>query len=294
MNHSLAESLILIVAAPRSGTKMLRECLRLHPDVVGLTYELERVWCLGHPERINMPLGEEAWTPAVQEKIRDFFHDQVRQAQGKRLVVKSTLLPLRVRFFRRILPEVPVVHIVRDGRDAAISIRDRHVEPLEWRYMLKKRIFPPLAELPYYLKQLLSSRVEKTRQGHVKTWGPRFDDSDSLRQRFSLLVTCGITWNRSVMGMWQNQDALRQGPFHQLHYEKVATDPEVALGDLAQFLGLRWDDAIRQQVCGNVSGGRASRWLTELSPEELAELLPHVQEGLACYGYLEGGASGRD
>jgi len=279
---------ILVIGAPRSGTKIFREILRRHPGIVGPTYELERVWCYGNMDRYNMPLGPDDLSSATSTYIRNYFDRLARKNPGKRIIAKSTLLPLRIPFVRTIFPQAPILHIVRDGRDSACSIRDRHREPLELDYLLKHRVFPPLREAPHFLSYYLRYQLGKKlkRRTYVKTWGPQFEDMAELHKRYSTIEVCGIQWNRSVMGLHRFFYLLEEGPFLQIRYEDLVCHPTDTLTRVLGFLGLGCGSDVLEKMLDDVSKGQSGRWNSDLSQEDMDLLLPHILEGLTAFGYL--------
>lgn len=279
---------ILIIGAPRSGSKIFRETLRLHPDIVGPKYELERVWCYKNMDRYNMPLSVEQLTPDIITHIHNYFYRLAKKNPKKRIVAKSTLLPLRIQFLRTVFPTAPIIHILRDGRDSACSIRDRHRAPLEFSYLLKHRIFPPLSEVPYYLSNFLRYQFEVVvkRQTHVKCWGPQFDDMPELQNSHSLIEICGIQWNRSVMGIHEGLSMLKSGPFLQISYEELVSRPAVTLNRVLKYLRLAGDSDLIKRMLGGFRKGRIGRWRSDLSQDDIKLLLPHIREGMTVFGYL--------
>lgn len=287
-NQNYHNDPIIIIAAPRSGTKMLRETLHLHPLLTGPKYELERVWCKYNMHRYNMPLTVENLTPKVIKFIRKYFAKLAENNPGKKILAKSTLLPLRVRFLREVFPQAPVIHIIRDGRDSACSIAESYIKCLELKYLLRNRVFPHYTEIPYFFLYWLKFKLGAIffHQKRVKNWGPQFDDMDELWSKYNLLQVAGIQWNRSIMGIIDNKQLLEEGPYFEARYENLVDAPEEYLKKILDFLQLPFSEESLEIMRANIFTGKSRRWQRELSENQLESLLPHISEGLKFYGYI--------
>ncbi len=149
----------VVVGSPRSGTTLLRLMLDSHPDLA----IPPETWFL--PEAPKMKgtgdaLREEFFQsvvtfPANAPAWNDFglsaeaFHERLREirpfavAEGFRLFYrmyaerfgkprwgdKTPGYSRHLRLIQEILPEARFIHIVRDGRDAAVSLRQRWFSP---------------------------------------------------------------------------------------------------------------------------------------------------------------------
>jgi len=97
---------------------MLRDLLRLHPSNEGGSYEVERVWCHGNHSRFGMTLSPSDITPATRNYIRSYFYKASARRKWKRIVDKNVHNSMRIAYIHAIFPNSPIIHIVRDGRDA--------------------------------------------------------------------------------------------------------------------------------------------------------------------------------
>ena len=124
---------IIIVAAGRSGSKLLRGILASHWDAICFPREINYIWRHGNLDFPTDELQPENARPEVVQYIRKRF-DKVRSGQGKQRVIEKTCAnSLRVDFVHTIFPEAYFVHLVRDGRAVAESARRR------WRARCRTR-----------------------------------------------------------------------------------------------------------------------------------------------------------
>lgn len=283
--HSWMEP-IIVIGAPRSGTKMLRELLKMHPLITGSLYEKERIWSHGNPDKESAFIGVEDLRQGIKEFIREQFKKEALKNRSKRIVDKNVANSLRIAYVREIFPESPFVHIVRDGRDGACSIRERWKNPADVKYILKNRAFP-LGELPHYLKRQFKWRFEKlvTRKEHVKWWGPRFSDMEALAAQYSLIELCGIQWARCVESALEGMKKLNDRLWMQVKYEDLVNNPVVIMERLCEFLGLSMDDHLKNRFRAYVGSSRVGRWKTDLSQSEYDLLLRHIENTLRKLKY---------
>jgi len=281
---------IIIVGAPRSGTKMLRELVKLHPLATGSLYEKERIWCHGNEDKTGMALRPIDLTPQIRRHIRGYFQKQASNNQGKRIVDKNVANSLRLNFVRELFPSSPIIHIVRDGRDASCSIRERWRSPLDIRYIFKNRIFP-VEELPYFLKRQLKRYFEKMISGrkHVRSWGPTFDDMEELLNTYSLIEVCGIQWRRCTEAALAGLEKLEPGTFMQVKYEDAVSDPVNIMEQIRKFLNLPVSDHFLARCSDYVNSSSVGSWRNHLMSDESALLMKHIQGTLLRLGYLGAG-----
>lgn len=280
------KSPIIVIGAPRSGTKMLRELLKVHPKIDGALYEKERIWCYNNTDRINRSLTQEQLSPETADFIRDHYQQELFKSGCKWVVDKSVANTLRVKYIRRLFPQSPIIHIVRDGRDAVCSAIKRWEKPADYQYILRNRAFP-IVEIPFFLKRQLKWKIEKMTNGteHVKWWGPQFDDKDKLVDKYSLIELCGIQWSRCVEAALSGLQSQDEKSYLTVRYENIVTQPIEAMRQVFHFLRLNISSKMREKTGKYVSISSLERWKQDLSKEDLNNLYHQIGSTLVKLGY---------
>ncbi len=282
---------IFIIGAPRSGTKMLRELLKIHPQVIGELHEQERVWSFGNRHRASKALNARDVTPKIRRYIRNHFENKKAKNPDKVIVDKNVANSLRVGFVHEIFPSSPIIHIIRDGRDALCSARIRWQNTLDIKYILENKILKnrdfPIKELPFFIQRELKWKLQKliSRKKHVKWWGPKFDDIEILSKNYTLTELCGIQWSRCVESTLQGLEGLDQKLCHTVKYEDLVIKPEECMKEICEFLSLPFNKALGDEFSQYTNSSSIGRWKKDLTSEELTLLDRHIGNTLAKTGY---------
>ncbi len=142
---------LFIVGCPRSGTTILGEIISQHPDCFYL-FEPRPIWVQVEP-RLNI-WGENAqggqlvWEAAHYQanhalRLRRWFHFARSLGRKPRLVEKLPLNVFRLPWMAQVFPNARFIHIIRHGRDAALSLAklvSRRFPPgyweTHWNYLM--------------------------------------------------------------------------------------------------------------------------------------------------------------
>jgi hypothetical protein len=173
-----------IVGAPRSGTTLLRFMLDAHPDLAipPETGFLPRAAWLLPPLFLRSRLFRlithyprsrpnwadyqmqpaelwEAWREvrpfSIAEGVRAFYRLYAQQHGKSRFGDKTPMYARAMPAIRALLPEVRFIHIIRDGRDVALSLRKMPFTPSQ-----------EIAALACYWKRIVSTaRADGKRSG---------------------------------------------------------------------------------------------------------------------------------
>jgi len=147
---------VFIVGCPRSGTTLLQRLVNAHPRVAvapeshWIPHLYEKPWALkenglvehklvrelsAHPKFARMGIGREELKkleklgrngyPLTYSRLVTAIFDFYGKAQGKPLVGDKTPdYVRRIPTLHRLWPEARFVHVIRDGRDVCLSMRE--------------------------------------------------------------------------------------------------------------------------------------------------------------------------
>jgi hypothetical protein len=188
-------------------------------------------------------------TPKVKSYIRRRFAEYVEEKGANRILVKSPADTLRVPFIREVFPECQIVHLLRDGRDVALSAqtewqgkvgdaldsRERRQASFPVRLWktaiatmrLSERVenARDVFELPAYTVRFVDFLVPMCTGSSQLPWGPRFPGIRFVHWRYSLLETCAIQWAVSVSMAKGGCAGLPADRYREVKYEAFIRDP---------------------------------------------------------------------
>jgi hypothetical protein len=248
----LDDRLVFVFGSPRSGTTFL----------AGAIGSLEGFVDLGEvaplkaavPELADLPPGEAA---ARLRRILAVSR-RVGLVGAVRAVEQTPELAYLVTAIAHAYPRAKIIHIVRDGRDVVCSL-------LEKPWLREGRTSADDAGVPY--GSYARFWVEPERRDEFETV------SDARRAAW--VWRSYVTAARSA-----------QVPLVELRYEDLATRPDAVAGVLGPAL-----DTPVQPIATALSSAHAlsiGRYRTDLSAEQLADVVDEAGELLRELGYLRG------
>lgn len=254
---------VFIIGADRSGTTFLGDCLAALPE---LSYHHE-------PEVMKAAaryVYEERWG---FRRARWFYRlvyswlMRIHLDGHRRFAEKTPTNSFIVPFLARAFPDAVFIHIVRDGRDAALS----HLRQ------------------PWLLAaSLASGRREPGGYRH----GPdaRFWVEPTRRREFeatSDLHRCIWSWRRHTAAALAGTANLPAARYLELRYESLVADPNGACDRLLEFLGIGAPES--RSALSNELGKADSRgvggWRREFDAADLAVIDGEASELLRRLGY---------
>ncbi len=256
-HRSERDGLVVIGGAPRSGTTLLRTLLGRHPAIASLPETTVFLRRISPPaeiaRRLGWPVADIArWQRSSRSQVEfiERLHAAVLARSGKPIWAEKTPLNvLRFGFVRRAFPRAKLVHILRDGRDVACSLRHRPFAKLDgaaWD--------TPAAALRCGVQWRACVRAGLRHRSDPDYWEVRYEDlvrhpEPVLR---ALLDFLDLPWH----------DCL-------LVAEETGADPD------------------ERRAAGAVSVGAIGRWHGELSAAQCAALEPLIGPLLETLGYAE-------
>jgi len=208
-------SAFFVIGPPRSGTTLMLDLLRLHPEVTAHGEDF-------HPFHHNLMLFRDRQdrrdhfhltTGDVTADLRNRYASAVAAAVEKSgrgtFVLKISTLSQQIDYVRALLPEARFVQLVRDGRDAACSMED--------------------------LRQALERE-----QDHPRELGPAPDPFGlwCVEQGFPKILAATASWYYHVTRSFLDLRFSGTESFLRLRYEDLLADPSAAMQRALTFMGL--------------------------------------------------------
>lgn len=279
---------IIIVGSPRSGTTRLGELLAIHTTV----HEVEEprfTWRFGNDEKSDALKPSDA-RPEVIENIRARFAGQIRAAGKTRLVEKTPSNSLRLGFVKRVFPDARVVHITRNGIDAALSVRtfwqksahgSSFVSSGKWKERLREI---RVRQIPHYAMEVIRRYSPQSFRGVIgqNLWGPRLPGLRELAEEMDLLEVAAIQWRTCIEAAHADGQRLFTDRFHELKLEELN---EEAFRRVLDFAELPTEQAVVDNFNAVFDPSLATSRRSAATAEEISTLRKWIEPTMQWFDY---------
>jgi len=197
---------VFVLGCGRSGTTLVREMLCRHGALGGgpetlffvKTLDLKYLSVIS-----DIPLAElEALRTRSEHVVRfaEAYYRRMAEREGKRRWIDKT--PMHVRALPRLLasfPEARVVHVIRDGRDVACSLRNHPRQRVHRGGIVPNRVDRPIALCAQ--RWLRDTGMGRVYAGHPRLTELRYEQlvADPEREMRRLLEFLGEPWESGVL-----------------------------------------------------------------------------------------------
>ncbi len=280
----MIDSPIFIIGAARSGTKFLRDCLRADTRIAAVPYDINYIWRLGQPKGSDDQLSPQNLSLAQIRVIRRATVAQARLTPCHILLEKTVSNSLRVPFVDAIFPGARYVHLVRDGRDVALSAINEWSASPDYRRLVEKLRRIPVYSLPYigwYIRNSILGR-QKRSGSHVKVWGPRYPGITVDVASRTLAEVCALQWQHSVETARADLAKLPQDRVFMIKYEALVSDRSV-IAKLAAGLNLDANLIVKNWDAQVVP--KRERVLDPSQAAAMSEIEAVIATTLSSFGY---------
>jgi hypothetical protein len=256
---------IFIVGAPRSGTTFLGDCLGVMPEI---SYHFEPVITKAATRYVYLSLWSQKFS---QRFYRSIYSWLMRLHLDADLIFaeKTPQVSLIIPFLITTFPDAKFIHIIRDGRDSAIS----------------------LSKKPWYRSDMNGSGAKEP-DGYPFGSKARFWVEPKRAEEYETtndLHRCIWLWRRYLETIMAAAPQLSSDQYYELRYEDLVTQPADEAEKLLDFISIR-DLKSRTQfkdtVVAQAKPTSVGRWQTELSAEQCIELWQEAGVCLRQLGYL--------
>jgi hypothetical protein len=301
------ESFVFIIGSPRSGTTVLGEMLDVHP-LLCQWYEPYFVW-----DRFFRSAPHDERTPAdATDPVKAYIYNRFRRYRRRKkclvLVDKSPRNSLKIPFIQKIFPQARFVHLLRDGRDATLSIhrewqrrraivRDQSRQG-RFNYPRAMQVLTAFLARQTLLRDKLDALwfethghiIDKKKQLHRLRWngeigwGPRFKDWQQVYAESSLLQFNARQWRACVESIRRDWDCIQASHRMTLKYEDLVDRPEENIDRILDFIGVDSSEAFKASL-PRMMAGNYQKWKKAFTPDQLAEIHPVLTPLLIELGY---------
>ena len=255
---------VFVLGAERSGTTFLGDCLAALPEI---SYHYEPIAVKAATRYVHDGL----WT---FRKTRAFYRMVYRWLMriyldgDLRFAEKTPRNCFIIGFLYHAFPDAQFIHIIRDGRDAALSLYQK-----PWLRASSagsaRRLDDGYLEGPY-----ARFWVEKGRHSEFQT------TSDLHR--------CIWAWRRYTESALRQAQVLPTDQYHEVRYEELVRDPAGQAARLLDYLGIQRLES-RSAFGSSLARAQASsvgKWKDALTAEQSAIIEKEAGELLRRLGYV--------
>ena len=304
------ESPIIILGAARSGTTLLAETILATHPTIAYWGEPAFVWRYGQAYKSSDVRLRQDATASVREYIRKQFGGYLARHDGLRFMEKTPGNCFRMPFVLEIFPRAQVVHVLRDGRDVAISAakewagknprvrgssrghgalgRIWHLFRTQFDFAAagdRVRDSRSLMEIPANVGRLMTVIRRQIFGASHLPWGPRFPGLRQIRHTYSLLQTCALQWDLSVRHGRSACSGLSNHQYLELHYEALVRRPREEVSKILDFLNVPCDPSLLERMVSGVENQTLPRWPKGLDKLQVSEIEGLVSSTLHELGY---------
>ncbi len=256
---------IFLIGSPRSGTTFLGDCLSVLPEV---SYHHEPVATKAAARYIY----ESNWSFEQSQRFYRSFYGLLLQVYFDghlRFAEKTPRNALIIPFLKEAFPQAQFIHIIRDGRDAALSHSKKP-----------------------WLQAATANSGRREPGGYL--YGPyaRFWVEPDRREEFettSDIHRCIWNWRVFNEQALQAAEALASQQYIQIRYEALVSNPDEVGQTILDFLKISNDHSRRlfSKAMSQAKSDSVGNWRKEVSTNELNQIYAEAGYLLQQLEYLE-------
>ena len=279
---------IIIIGAARSGTHLIATTIKKNLDCIYLN-EINDLWKKRFPFFYLDEISEEQITPRKINNIRKDFSNLLKHKKiSPYLLEKTASNCLRLDLVSKVFPKSKFIHIIRDGRDVAVSTRKKYfgdIRKISSQKTLtensKNRFINFFDEINHKIRNgltllmLVSNSYRYLRMSLVLLgikkrdfWGPRFRGYKKLYNSKSLIEVASEQWKYSVISVL---DFFKKNPKKNcltVRYEELIKNPDEEILKIMKFV-LDAESFSRDKIKHEIKTSGFSKWNEVLSDHEI-------------------------
>ncbi|NET33462.1 MAG: sulfotransferase [Cyanothece sp. SIO1E1] len=255
---------IFIVGAPRSGTTFLGRCLSRLDEV---SYHFEPVATKAAARYVYASQWSTFQARWFYRSVYAWLMQQHFDAD-LRLAEKTPRNCFLIDFLVQAFPQAQFIHIIRDGRDAALSYSKK----------------------PWLKAAQISSKQHEPGGYQFGPYARFWVEPDRVHEfeTTSDIHRCIWAWRRHTESALKSSANLPDHQYHQLSYEALVTSPTEEAKRLLNFLGISEPRSCRQfhAAVAQAKPDSVGLWQRELSANQLQQIEAEAGPLLHLLGYM--------
>lgn len=225
------DNIVFIVGCPRSGTSIFGEIISHHFDVLYM-YEPRYIWRTNNP-RLNIWGADASGQLLLQandvlgyeeNQFQKWFHFALFISGKRQLIEKLPLNLFRVRWLVTMFPKAKFVHLIRNGRDVALSLRNAINQ---W--------FPSNKFSNGYWESNWNFQMFEDYANRILTLNNKRQHVIDLNDNYGRAL---FIWRCCIEEGIHIRRELGEKYILELKYENLIKDPETTLADFFEYIGL--------------------------------------------------------
>lgn len=277
---------IMIIGAARSGTHLIATTIQKNIDCIYLN-EINDLWKKRFPFLRLDEIKESEITSNKVNLIREDFRKLLKKRKSTPFLLEKTASNcLRLELINKVFPDTKFIHILRDGRDVAVSTRRkfqgdiRKISSHDNLKIYEKRRFSNFfQEIKHKFKNGLTPfmlimnsfryfRMSLVLLGLRKKdfWGPRFFGFRKLYNESTLIEVAAEQWKYSVDSVLKFKSTHPNKEILTLKYEDLIMNPNPMIMKTIKFI--LNDDFIESKLEHDIHLNSFKTWREVLNDQE--------------------------
>ncbi|MEX0654092.1 MAG: sulfotransferase [Phycisphaeraceae bacterium] len=286
------QRLLFVTGAARSGTHLLSTLISEATGGVSVG-EINDFWRSLVPQVRHDMIPEALATPAMAGRFTKAFAPGDPPAGSAGLVIDKTAAnSLRLPFLYTLFPAARFIHIIRDGRDVAVSVRRKYEGNMRNITKLATdrgqgdtgRWTSGLRMLRYKMSHGLSVRRVLNEPGRylaaglrtfgfraTHPWGPAVPGLPALARSHSTIETAAYQWRCCVENALAFEAACPGAAYLEVRYEQLMDDPQAVLARVCDFLQVGQPKPLQTEIMA--SGQDHTQLLTDVERQRVQAII---------------------
>jgi len=293
---------ILIVGAARSGTHMLSKIIRENIGEDDCVYigEINDFWNSFYntgSDYIPSSMVEDSIINKIQKNLASIYN--INYKDNKLIIEKTAANLFRLPLVCSVFPNSKIIHIIRDGRDVACSVRKKMMGDIRKITKIednidRNKLFDLIRIIKYKLKNGISikyfvANYKKYFRSALtilgikkinKIWGPQFPGIIEYSKILSPIELAALQWRESVETvqnyLYANRNKIN---YLEVKYENIINNPDNELKIIFNYLGKK-DENIKHNIIK-----KGETWKSVLNQTEKQKVAELIEFKLLQLGY---------